>query len=495
MLDMKLILNNLPSIIVILPLISGIIIAVSVKKKYAWHYSFFTIVTTLVCGLVIFYLTQNNFQINYEFGGWPAPKGIEYKIDKLSAIILTLTVTIATFAIIYSKKIIIKEISLNKIPIFYGLFLICVSGYIGITVTADLFNLYVFLEISSLASYGLIAIGNKKFSSYSAFEYLTFGIIAATFILLGIGFLYSTTGALNLYDIKNQLQNNEFHLINLAGISFIIIGILLKAAIFPLHIWLPNVYQNAPNSIIIFLSAIPTKIAIYVMIRIIITFYELEFFTKYIDKLNIILQILSFVAIILASLVAIFQEDIKRILAYSTIAQIGYIILSISLSNNEAFKVAVTLMINHSITKSSLFMCFGVLEHNTGTTNLKKLSSCLLNQPLMLIMITINLASLFGIPLTAGFISKWYLIKLILDVNLWFVIPIIIGSILSFIYIIKIFEAIAFNKNKLDEINKFTITKSMFLTCLAGTSLNLLLGINTYFNYQLTDNFFETIIR
>lgn len=427
-------------LLVVVPLLAAPITAILPWARIAW---LLTLLVSWVCLLLAVWQLQivlaGNI-ISYELGGWAPPWGIEYRIDIINAFIAMIVAAIAAVTLPYALRSVEKEIFPRHIPLFYTAFLLCLTGLLGITLTGDIFNLFVFLEISSLSSYALISMGRQRQALTAAFQYLVMGTIGATFLLIGIGLTYAVTGTLNMSDITARLQDvEEFRTLHTA-FAFIFIGIALKLAMFPLHLWLPNVYTYAPSVISVFLAATATKVAIYVLIRVIFTIYGIEFAFEEIH-INWFLLPLSAIAVISASLVAIFQTNIKRMLAYSSVAQIGYILLGIGLASMTGLTAAILHLFNHALMKGALFMTLGAVFYKMNTVQLGDLNGIGRRMPLTMGAFVIGGLSLVGVPLTVGFISKWYLVVAALEQQSWWLVGILIaGSLLALIYIWRVVE-------------------------------------------------------
>ena len=270
------------------------------------------------------------------------------------------------------------------------------------------------------------------------------GTAGATFILIGIGLLYVVTGTLNMADLAERLQPVNGSRTVLVAFAFITVGISLKLAIFPLHMWLPNAYTYAPSVVTAFLAATATKVAIYVLLRFIFTVFGVEFSFGALP-LGEILLVLGIGSIVIASTVAIFQNNIKRMLAYSSLAQIGYIILGISYANVTGLSAAIMHLFNHAATKGALFLILGCVVYRTGSAHIDKLQGLGRRMPLTMFGFAIAGLSLIGIPLTAGFISKWYLVLGAMERGWWPVAVVVLStSLLAVAYIWKVVEVAYF---------------------------------------------------
>jgi multicomponent Na+:H+ antiporter subunit D len=244
--------------------------------------------------------------ISYHLGGWEPPWGIEYRIDVLNGFVLVLVSTVGAVIMPFAQRSIAFEIEEGRQAWFYCMYLLCLTGLLGITVTGDAFNAFVFLEISSLSSYVLIALGRDRRALLAAFQYLIMGTIGATFYVIGVGLLYLLTGSLNMLDIAVRLgaaAPTQMPAI-VAALGFITVGISLKLALYPLHVWLPNAYAYAPSWATAFLSATATKVAIYLLVRFFFSIFGVSIDFRNLPIAEIII-VLSLAAMFIASLIAL----------------------------------------------------------------------------------------------------------------------------------------------------------------------------------------------
>jgi multicomponent Na+:H+ antiporter subunit D len=313
---------------------------------------------------------------------------------------------------------------------------------LGITVTGDAFNAFVFLEISSLATYVLIALGHDRRALLAAFQYLIMGTIGATFYVIGVGLLYLLTGSLNMIDIAARLGTaapTQMPAV-VTALGFITVGISLKLALFPLHAWLPNAYAYAPSWVTAFLSATATKVAIYLLIRFYFSVFGVALELDALPVREIIVA-LSIAAMVVASLVAVFEPDLKRMLAYSSVAQIGYITLGIGLANEAGLTGSLVHIVNHALMKAALFLAVAAIFFRTCPMQIKELAGIGRKMPLTMAAFTIAELGLIGTPATSGFISKWYLAIGAFDQGWWILVFLIVGSsLLALVYVGRILE-------------------------------------------------------
>ena len=308
-----------------------------------------------------------------------------------------------------------------------------------------MFNVFVFLEISSLSSYALIAQGTTRRALTSALQYLVMGTIGGTFILLGIGMIYMVTGTLNIVDMAVQLAAVGPNRTVLVALACIGIGTGIKLAVFPLHIWLPNAYTYAPAIVTAFLAATATKVAYYVLVRFIFGVFGGDF--VHVLRLDAVLMPLAIAAMFVGSFVAIFQDDIKRMLAYSSVAQIGYMVLGLSLASVSGLTGGLVHLFNHAIMKSGLFLVVAAVLLRVGSTRLDAFAGLGRRMPLTMAAFVAGGLSLIGVPLTVGFVSKWYLVMGAFEAGLWPVaVLILLSSLLAVVYIWRVVEVAYFRE-------------------------------------------------
>jgi multicomponent Na+:H+ antiporter subunit D len=383
--------------------------------------------------------------IAYEIGSWPAPWGIEYRIDALSAFVLMLVAGVAAVVLPYCRRSIESELPREQHYLFYAMFGLCLAGLLGIVATGDAFNVFVFVEISALASYVLIALGRDRKALVASYQYLIMGTIGATFLVIGIGMLYLMTGTLNLADMRERLAGTADMRAVLTALAFITVGMSLKLALFPLHQWLPNAYTYAPSAISAFLAATSTKVSIYVLLR----FYFSVFGAGLVFAVGVreVFLALSLTAMFIASAAAIFQSDLKRLLAWSSIAQIGYITLGLSFGSTAGLTASVVHLFNHGITKAGLFMLAGGAVLVMGGSSMTRLAGLGRTMPLTSFGIVLGGLGLVGVPGTAGFISKWSLIVAALERGQWWLVfAIVLSSLLAVVYVWRFVEVAYFRE-------------------------------------------------
>ncbi len=437
---------HLPALQVVIPLVAAPLCALLPAGRPVWLLALTANGLALLIAALLLNQVLAGGPISYAMGGWAVPWGIEYRVDALNAYLLLIVAAIGTVVMAFARPIVERRIRLPeyKQPWFYTAYLLCLTGLLGMTITGDAFNVFVFLEISSLSSYVLISIGRDRRALTAAYQYLIMGTIGATFILIGIGLLYVMTGTLNMADLAARLPAVADTRTVRAAFAFLTLGVCLKLALFPLHLWLPNAYAYGPSVVTAFLAATATKVAIYVLLRFFFTIFGASFSFETM-RLDRILLPLALVGIFSASVVAIFQTNVKRMLAYSSVAQIGYMILGISLVSATGLTAGITHLFNHALMKGTLFMALGCVSFQVGAAKLERMAGVGRTMPWTMGAFVIGGLSLIGVPLTAGFISKWYLVLGALERGWWPVaLLVLVTSLLAVIYIWRVVEVAYF---------------------------------------------------
>jgi len=427
-------------LLIVVPLMSAPVCVLIRNATAAWVVAMAVSWAVFAVSLKLLFKVLAQGEVIYRIGGWDAPWGIEYKLDILGAFVLIIVATVGAVVMPYAKKSVESEVPKERIYLFYTMLLLCLTGLLGIAVTGDAFNLFVFLEISSLSSYVLISLGRDRRALTAAYRYLIMGTIGATFYIIGVGLMYQMTGSLNIADLSTIMPAVADTRTVLAAMAFLTVGISLKLALFPLHTWLPNAYTFSPSVVTVFLAATATKVSLYILLRIFFTIFgEVDLFSTF--PIQPILMSMALAAMFLASLSAIWQENIKRMMAYSSIAQIGYMVLGVALATESGLAGGIIHMFNHALIKGTAFMAIGAIIYSTGAVTLQDLEGIGKRMPLLMAAFIVAGLGLIGVPLTAGFISKWQLVTATLEADMWpLAALILLSSLFAVIYVWRIFE-------------------------------------------------------
>ncbi|MBK18405.1 MAG: cation:proton antiporter [Rhodospirillaceae bacterium] len=432
--------EHLAALQVVIPLLCAPICMLVRYRDWAWIVALFGSWACLVISWLLLQQVIVGDPISYHMGNWAPPLGIEYRVDTVNAFVLLIVSAIGAVVTPYARESVRAEFGVNRVYLFYTSYMLCLCGLLGVTITGDAFNLFVFLEISSLSSYVLIAMGKDRRALTASYQYLVLGTIGATFIVIGIGLLYAETGTLNMEDLAKRLADQPLSRTVGAAFGFLVVGISLKLALFPLHLWLPNAYTYAPSVVSAFLAATATKVAVYVLLRFLFSIFNVKL-SFGVMPLDTILLVLSVIAMFAASAVAIFQPDIKRMLAYSSVAQIGYMVLGISFANVNGIAAGIIHLFNHALMKGGMFLALGCVFYQIASVRLDDMAGLGKRMPWTMAAFVVGGLSLIGVPLTVGFVSKWYLVVGALDRGWWFAaLLILLSSLLAVVYIWRVVE-------------------------------------------------------
>lgn len=438
--------EHLPALQVVVPLLAAPLVVLMRVRGMAWAAAVASSAMALAIAIALTNAVLHGDSVVYLMGSWPAPYGIELRVTTFSALLLLIVTGASTVTLVAGRNSIDAEIEHHRQPLFYAAWMLAVAGFVGIAVAGDAFNIFVFMEIASLASYVLIAAGSNRRALPAVFKYLVMGTIGATFYLIGIGLIYMMTGTLNLADMEARIHEvGELRPILVAA-GFITVGLALKGAVFPLHAWLPPTYTHAPHIVTAFLAACATKVALYVLLRFDFLVFQPNLAAHDV-QFSLFLMPLAVLGILIASGVAIFERNLKTLLAYSSVAQIGYILLGASLVSVAGLTAGMTHMFNHALAKGALFLAIACLGTRFTQLRLENISGAARQMPWTMAAFVVAGLSLIGVPGTAGFISKWILISAALQegaLGAALVAVILVGSLLAVVYIWRVIEVAYF---------------------------------------------------
>lgn len=401
--------ESFPLIIILILFITAFIMPLIKKTKIIKDISLVSMTIAMILALINLIFVINEGGYLYRIGHFNAPYGIEFHIGIIEAMMGLLFTYVTLMIIWYSTYSIEKEIVKSKVGLYYLLINILVASLLGVVYSNDLFNCFVFIEVGTLASCGTIIVKDKKENIKATMKYLIMSSLGSGLVLMGIAYLYSITGHLNINYIHEELVNSYLNYPNAVLISIVlfIIGLGVKSAMFPLHNWLPDAHSSAPSPSSAILSSLVLKAFVLLLIKILYRVFGIDILNHY-SVLSLIL-ILGSLGMIMGSVFAIFQKNIKRVIAYSTVAQMGYIFLGIGIGTDIGVSIAIFHIIGHAVTKSSLFLSVGSMIEQTGHKSLEHLKGIGREMPVTLGLFSIGALSMVGIPILPGFISKWHL--------------------------------------------------------------------------------------
>ncbi|MGE4284030.1 MAG: complex I subunit 5 family protein [Clostridia bacterium] len=443
--------QSFPLVIILVLFLSAILIPLIKKDYIVKAISLISMGTSIIlAAFTLFYVSQKG-QFLYRIGHWDAPWGIEFYIGYIEAIMAVLFTVVCFLIIWYSVYVIHKDIKEHRISFYYLLINILIASLLGIIFSNDLFNSFVFIELSTLASCGIVAVKDKKENIKATLKYLILSTLGSGLVLMGIAFLYSITGNLNMTFAHKEivLVYKEYQQTILITLGLFTVGLGVKSAMFPLHIWLPDAHSSAPSTSSAILSALVLKGYILLLIKILYRVFGLGIINEF-PILDLIL-ILGAAGMIMGSVLAIIQKDIKRVIAYSSVAQMGYIFLGIGIGNKLGLVMAIFHIISHAVTKSMLFLTVGAMIEQTGHRSLVDLKGIGKEMPVTLGLFTLGALSMIGIPLLPGFISKWYLALASIEGQKSLMIGVVLlSSLLNALYYFPIVINAFFGEENLD---------------------------------------------
>ena len=377
--------------------------------------------------------------VRYEVGGFAAPYGIELVADGLTILLVVLIGAVSLGVLAYARH---AGPHANS---FYSQFLLLVAGLSGRTVTGDVFNLYVFLEITGLAAYGLVASGRGARSAVAALKYLIIGTIGASLYLLGVGYALAATGTLNMADLSEKLAATGYDsTLVLTAFGLIVAGLLVKVALFPIHTWQPDAYADSPDSVSAFISALVSTVSAYALARVLFSVFTVDF----LEAVPIARQALVAVAcvsIVAGSALAVAQSDVQRMLAYSSVSQFGLVIAGFAIATPLAVVGATVHLVGHAVMKGGLFAATGIIERKTGATTVGGYAGIAGRAPAAAGAFTVLALAMVGVPPAVGFMGKWYIVLGAVNAGTWPVVAVLLAStLLTLAYFARLAERLYF---------------------------------------------------
>jgi multicomponent Na+:H+ antiporter subunit D len=440
--------HNLPVLVLTFPLLAAFAVNLlgKLSEKFVAPLTLASLALSAFTSSLVLVEVLTNGTFTYPVGGWPPPYGIELVLDPLSALMLVLVSWVALIASLSALPSIQKEMP-GREHLFFSLYLILICGMMGLVITGDAFNLYVLLEITSITTYGLIAMGRGR-APLSSFNYIIMGTVGACFYLLGVGYLYLITGTLNMADIARLLPPFYESPTVATAFCFLMVGLWIKMAFFPLHGWLPNAYTYAPSGASVLIAPLMTKIMVYLMIRIVFRVFSPEYAFLAHVRIHSLIVWAAVIAIIAASLIALSQRDLVKMLTYVVIAEVGYMVGGVWLGNAQGLTGAVFHIVNDSLMTLCFFLVSSAILYRVGSTHFEDLHQLFHKMPLTLGVLIVGALSVVGVPPTCGFFSKWYLLRGGIEAGHYgFVAALIFSSLVNAVLFFRVLE-IAFSPAK-----------------------------------------------
>jgi len=434
-------LEHTAALLVLAPLLASFVVSglAWIRTRYCLPVALAGLLGALSASIAVLYRVVQEGTVSYRMAGWPPPIGIELRIDLLNSLVLVAVSAVGLVNLAANWEFVKRELPDRK-ETFLALYLLFVTGLIGVTATADLFNLYVLLEITSLSAYALIALGPSSRAPLASLNYVFLGVIGASFFLLGVGYLYIMTGSLNMVDIASILPGIQSSQPVLVGFIFCLVGVWIKMAFFPMHTWLPNAYTYASMSVSGVVAPLMTKVMVYVMIRIMLTVFGADYVFRILD-LGPIIVWLAILAILAGAVMALIQRNLTKMLCYIIVSEIGYMVGGAWLGNQVAMTGTILHVINDALMTFAVFLAAGNFAFKLGELRLENLREVFARMPFSAAGFVIAGMSIVGIPPTCGFFSKWYLISGALNEGCYmYVAALLVSSLINAVLFVRVIE-------------------------------------------------------
>jgi len=437
--------NNYPAIVVIAPLLGALFAGITAWVEDRFTYPIALTALGIACAAAVadLCIVLTHGPIQYKMAGWAPPMGIEYRIDALNAMVLVLVTAIAFLNLVASFRNVQQETP-DRTGAFYVMYLLFVVGLTGVVSTGDLFNLYVLIEITSLSSYTMIALGDKDRGALASLNYVFIGVIGASFYLLGVGYIYIKTGTLNMAEVATMMPALKESSAILVAFILCILGVFIKMALFPVHVWLPNAYSYAPVGFARIVAPLMTKVMVYAMVRLMITVFGLDYIFNTLDLAEGVVWMAT-IAILAGGVMALSQKNLKKMLTYIIVCEIGYMVGGAWLGNTLGLTGAILHIVNDALMTFALFLCVGNMVYRLGRVDISDLSGLFGKMPWTMAGFVLAAFSIVGVPPTCGFFSKWYLILGAFEAGAYhFAGALLISSLICAVLFFKVFEVCFF---------------------------------------------------
>lgn len=474
--------EQLVILVIIWPLLAGVLTALLPSKETLlsmWGLLNLALLNLLSLGLVL--LVAGGGTVTYHLSGWAPPLGIELKATVLSALLSWLISIVATVGYLGGRCTWEEQVG-PRLPHFLALFFLLVAAFQGLCLSNDAFNLYVMLEISSLATYGLIAFGGGR-AYLATFHYIVMGTIGASFYLIGVGYLYIKTGTLNITDLARIISGVELTKAYQLALAFLVIGLLLKMAVFPLHLWLPNAYTFAPAATSILVAPLSTKLAVFLMFRVLVDLFGGVIPSTFPTWSQFMVLLASF-GILAGTSLALAQRDLKKIFSCLIVAEAGYMLGGLWLHDPRGTVGALFHLVNDAVATLALFLLVIAVQKTVGGRDLTQLGGLFRRSPLTAVALIVVAFNLIGVPPTAGFFSKTALLTGALASGRFeFVVALLLASLGNLVIFFRIIEHAYFPSQDSEEEEVPTLSeagqRSGFLALLTALGL-VVLGLSSF---------------
>ncbi len=437
--------SQLPMLLFLVPFFAGVSMPILAARRpsICQPLTIGAVAVMVVLAIVNLRVVLNGGPIEYAIGGWAAPLGIAWLDDTIAATVVLTISAVALLSLIFGRVVVPAR--LERSISYHTLILLLIGGLVGLIFAADLFNVFVFLEVAALTGYALVGAQGGKASVF-AFRYLLLGSFGATLYLLGVAHLYAATGTLNMADLATRLPQIVTSTAVAGGLIYIFLGLSIKMALVPLHSWLPDAYENAPEAVAPLLASTVTKVALVAWVRIEYSLIVPGLEVGHVPVL-VLLEELGVIAALIGGALALIQTDLKRMFAYGGVSHIGLILIGVSLGNPTGFVGGMFYLINDAVMQAALFMIAGALVHYHGARSLDDLRDLGPRSPWLTGALIVVAVGMVGLPPTGGFFGKWNIILGALEAgHLVAAFTVVASTLLTLGYFVRIF-ACWFNRS------------------------------------------------
>jgi multicomponent Na+:H+ antiporter subunit D len=431
---------HFPALIIVVPLMAAFVVSIAgwIDKRLCFPLTAAALLTNLLISVGVLVDVQQTGLVEYFLAAWAPPVGIGLRVDHLNGLVLVAVSAVAFLNLVGTRPIVEKTYA-DRLGAFYTLYILLVTGLMGMTATGDAFNLYVLLEITALTGYALIGMGPGR-APLSSLNYIFMGTIGASFYLLGVGYLYLATGTLNMADLAVRLPELYDSRLVVSAFILCLAGLSLKMGLFPLHAWLPNAYSHAPSPVSSLVAPLMTKVMIYVMVRVVLFVFTPAFAF---DRLQLDgpMVWLAVIAIVAGSFMALSTRRLKRMLTYIVVAEVGYMVGGFWLGNRAGMSGAILHIVNDAAMTFCVFLAAAAFLHKNQGETIDDLQGMFAKMPVTMGVFAVGGFSIIGVPPTCGFFSKWYLISGGLAAGQYaFVAALLFSSLVNLALFFRIFE-------------------------------------------------------
>ena len=434
---------NLPVLVFFVPFVAALVVAVlaAVAPRLVRWVAVAALAKATLLALWGWRLVMEQGTIRLSLGGWSAPLGVELVLDPLSALMATLVLATAT-VIVASTGATLRAEMPRREPLVLAVSLLLTAGLTGMVVTGDLFNLFVHVEVASLSAYALVAAGDRG-APRAGLRYLLIGSFGASLFLAGVGFIYGATGTLNFADVAERLALAEPRLVRVGGL-LMLGGLAVKMGLYPLHLWMPSAYARGPHASAMLMAPLVTKVSAYALLRVLFWVFGIGAAVGDVPLAEATAW-LGAAAVVAGGAMAFVQTDLRRLLAYSSVGQIGIVALGIGLADVPGVTGGIVHIVSDALVKAALFLAAGTVALRFGVTEVDDLNQLRSRAPVTSAVLAIGGLSLVGIPPLAGFFGKWYVLSAALSEGRWaFVAALVFGSLASIGYVFRLIERLYF---------------------------------------------------